>query len=294
MNAWTAHGPAAKMKRRAPAIGRICSTAAELWNGYSGDNDGRRFRGMTEEMWSEIRSIRADTGIAIGVAGDTLELREGVTRLLLQEAKGISDKKTMRAECERIAVAAKRSRWDIAQLRKSLDGVTSPTSEHQQQRTAFDIADAMDRHEARIRHALASLRSTASYVLLVDPFVIGAQTPDMAGESVRSRAERFALMMKGRIHHEGLPFEGARRIGNIVISDMAKDGAHEGRLHYSQHIPQTVRAAMEGRGIEELVEGHPAAGMGITIKTVTADGEDVTIRTTAEDAAALIPVETCI
>jgi len=292
MTPWNEHGPSDKVRRRAGQIERICKTVMSLWDTYSGDNGGRHFGNISKTMWKEIDGIRADTGLAIGVAGHTIEIRDGITRLLLQEAKGISDKVNMKRQCHDLMAATRRKRWNVDALRRSLDGVTAPSSSQQLERLAFEIADAIDRHEARIRHSLPSLRKSASYVMLVDPLVIGACTIEMGGKSRAERNASFARMMTGRIQSDTLPFEGARRIGNLILSDMGRYGEHEGRIHLKQHIPESIRTAMDGRPIEHLIENHPANGMGVRITSISTDEEgNLTINTTAEDQKNLIPIE---
>ena len=293
MTAWTKHGPHAKMKRRAQQIERIAEAVCAIWDTHTGDNDGRRFQGIAESLWKEIRDIRADTGLAIGVAGETVEIRNGITCLLLQEAQGISDRHTMKRQMEQLIDATKRRRWVLGQLRASLDNVTKPSSQPQYERLALDIADAIDRHEARIRHALPNLRTGASYVILVDPFVVAAQTPGMAGKNPEERASAFARTMNEKAQADRLPFKGARRIANLILSDLGPYMEHEGKLHVKQEIPESTRAAMTSRPLEQLVGNHPAAGMGIIIKSVTSDKDNgtITVSTTAEDHGSLIPVE---
>lgn len=291
MTPWNEYGPSGKVGRRAGQIERVCRAVISLWGAYKGDNDGRRFQDISEEMWKELGSIRADTGLAIGVAGHTIEVRDGVTPLLKQEARGISDKVNMEGQCRSLMDASERKRWSLDALRGSLDGVTDPSSRQQMERLAFDIADAIDRHEARIRHCLPALRDSASYVMLVDPLVIGACTIDMVGRDPTDRCTSFAKLMKGRIQSDTLPFEGARRIGNLILSDMGRHGEHEGRIHLKQRIPDTIRSAMVGRPIEHLIENHPATGMGVKITSVSVNEDEITIRTTAEDQRSLVPVE---
>ena len=110
MNNWTRHGPLAKMERRAQQIGHVMEAASSAWKSYQGDNEGRRFRGLDENFWKAIQKVRSDTGLAIGVAGDTLDIRHGITCLLKQEAKGISARKSMRRQLEEITAATRRRR----------------------------------------------------------------------------------------------------------------------------------------------------------------------------------------
>lgn len=294
MTDWTRYGPLAKMKRRAEQIRHVTEVACAAWSRYSGDNEGRRFRDLDEGFWSAIQKARSDTGLAIGVAGDTLDIRHGITCLLKQEAKGISERERMRRQLESIATATERRRWSLSSLRETLDGVTVPSSSGQYERLALDMADAMDRHEARIRHALPALRESASYVMLIDPLVIAAQTPAMAGSPATERVRAFARSIENwNPSSERLPFEGARRIGHIIVSHSGRYMEHEGRIHVRQRIPDSVRAGMEGKPLERLFENHPAAGMGITMTSISCDHDDgtITVGTSAEDQNFLIPVD---
>lgn len=294
MTNWTQYGPLAKMKRRAQQISHVTAVASAAWGHYSGDNEGRRFRDLDEGFWSAVQKVRSDTGLAIGVAGDTLDIRHGITCLLKQEAKGISERERMRRQLESIATVTERRRWSLSSLRETLDGVTEPSTNGQYERLALDMADAMDLHEARIRHALPALRESASYVMLIDPFVIAAQTPRMAGSPATERVRAFARSIKNwNPSSERLPFEGARRIGHIIVSHSGRYLEHEGRMHAQQRIPDSVRAGMEGKPLERLFENHPAAGMGITMTSISCDHDDetITVGTSAEHQSSLIPVD---
>ena len=294
MTNWTRYGPLAKMKRRAEQIRHVTAVACAAWSRYSGDNEGRRFRNLDEEFWSAIQKARSDTGLAIGVAGDTLDIRHGITCLLRQEAKGISERERMRRQLESVATAAERRRWSLSSLRETLDGVTLPSSDGQYERLALDMADAMDRHEARVRYALPALRDSASYVMLIDPFVVAAQTAGLAGRPATERIHEFARSLESwDPSSERLPFEGARRIGHIIVSHGGRYMEHEGRIHARQRIPESVRSGMEGKPLERLVENHPAAGMGIIMTTISCDHDDgtITVGTSAEHQNSLIPVD---
>lgn len=294
MKSWKKHRPSAKVSKRQDQIIQICNVVTNIWDTYYGDNNGRHFGDIPDSVWKEIRSIRSDTGLNISVAGEIVELRDGVTCLLRQEARGIADKRAKKREIAKIVQATKRTRWDLEHLRKTLDRVSSFSSQAQCERLVFDLADAMDRHEARISHALPNLRSKASYVMLFDPLVIAAQTVTVAGYGSEVRSAMLKAQMTGwNPSSDRLPFKGARRIGNIVLSDLGDYKEHEGRILVKQAIPEAVRAAMKGRLLEELVGNHPAKGMGVKITQISSgdNDDDLVIHTTAESHHELIPIE---
>lgn len=292
-DAWTEHGPLAVLRRHRPHIETIMQVVRDIWDTWQNPVGGTSSFRIDAGLHERIKDIRKRCGIDIDACQDVVVLRNGITAILRQESGRSTTITSMKRQASRIERAFERKRLGLDSLRGTLDGISLPASAKQWERTAYEMADAIDRHEARIRHALPSLRNSASYTMLVDPFVVAAQTRGMEDGSPRERAEAFVHAIRTwNPSSDTLPFEGARRIGNVIISHMGSHLEHEGRIFIEHPLPETHLVSMKGKPLEKLVGNHPASGMGIRITSITrTDGGGLIIGTSAEKGSSLIPMD---
>jgi len=292
-NAWTEHGPLAVLRRHRPHVETIMQVVRDIWDTWQNPVGGTSSFRIDAGLHERIRDIRKRYGIDIDACQDVVVIRDGITAILRQESGRSTTITSMKRQASWIERAFERKRLGLDSLRGTLDGISLPASATQRERTAYEMADAIDRHQARIRHALPSLRQSASYTMLVDPFVIAAQTRDMTDRPPADRAEAFArTIRKWNPSSDTLPFEGARRMGNVIISHMGDHLEHEGRIFVDHPLPETHLVSMIGKPLEKLIGNHPASGMDIRITSITRTDEGgLIIGTSAEKGSGLIAID---
>lgn len=293
MTNWDKYGVAALINKNADKIKDVLRVMESI---------GLSDKGIiNEECYREITSIRQTTGLTIGFVSDTIYLMDGTTILLEYKTRKTEISHQVSSIQTSEYLKALKSHIENAEVGNGMlitsDNEKTPVSGLQMKRTLFEIAAAIDRHDAFKRYSLPNLRSSSNHVLMVDPFAICIATPAMIRapleERIKSFKERLIKMnfLKRKYIHDDI-----RIVGNLVIAETPDASIANGVFRIKAEITESQRHAIIGLPLENLVEGHILSTSKAIIRSIAfgqsnEDERILIIDTNAIDTDGFIPVK---
>lgn len=299
-NTWSLHGPAAIVARRAAKVHEVLDAVmlmrdAQIYENdlKAGQTDKQGRQGFTSELWDKISKIRAETGIALGIDRDMITATAGgrdVFRYTIIHGRNRTE--DMGYWVDKIRESLETSRYHFVDLVGTTDFKPKPESVQDARRCGLELACAIDRHDAFVRHALPNLRKTSSHVVMVDRLAIGLVTDDMIDAPFEKRVTEFAgRMLSRRYLKTGEAPNGTRIIGNVIIATDDQQKVFEGVVELSGSITESLKIHCKGKDIGRIVEGHPCSGTGATVEMVKETKDSLLLITSSLEHKNMISVQ---
>lgn len=298
---WNTHGPAAVVRRRLEQLEHVMSVLLEMRDAQIDENDikenrpdrrGRKSIGFTEDLWNKIRKIRSETGLTLGVHQDLLTVTAGwrdVFRYTINSSRKRSQE--LPYWTAKILKEARNARFYLREICETADFNPTPTSLPEARRTALEMACAIDRHDAFVRHALPSLRKTSAYVVMVDRLGIGIVTEDLLESSFEERCAAFAsrLFSSGYLR-TGDTRHGLRIVGNIMFAADTKDRIMTGIIDVPGDYTEALAIHARGKDISRILGGHSCSGVKAKVTGMHRIEDGIRIETNSFQQREFIPI----